>query len=71
MPADSSAHVMVHCPQPFKPKLHMTDADFLSITRNGKLCDGEGGLGEQEFERVMREQVQRPNTVSPRYSRVH
>ncbi len=43
--------------QPFKPKLHMTDADFLSITLNGKLCDGEGGLGLQEFERVMREQV--------------
>ena len=35
----------------------MTDADFLSITLNGKLCDGEGGLGLQEFERVMREQV--------------
>ncbi len=45
--------------QPFKPKLHMTDADFLSITRNGKLCDDEGGLGEREFELVMREQVSR------------
>jgi hypothetical protein len=44
-------------PQPFQPKLHMTDADFLSITLNGKLCDNEGGLGEREFELVMREQV--------------
>ena len=43
--------------QPFQPKLHMTDADFLSITRNGRLCDEEGGLGEREFELVMREQV--------------
>ncbi len=43
--------------QPFRPKLHMTDADFLSITRNGRLCDGEGGLGRREFELVMREQV--------------
>jgi hypothetical protein len=44
-------------PQPLQPKLHITDADFLSITRNGKLCDEEGGLGEREFELVMREQV--------------
>ena len=43
--------------QPLQPKLHMTDTDFLSITRNGKLCDDEGGLGEREFELVMREQV--------------
>ena len=35
----------------------MTDADFLSITRNGRLCDGDGGLGAHEFELVMREQV--------------
>ncbi len=27
----------------------MTDADFLSITRGGRLCDGEGGLGKREF----------------------
>ncbi len=44
-------------PQPFQPKLHMTDADFLSITRNGELCDEDGGLGTREFELVMREQV--------------
>ncbi len=54
----SSANVChLPAPQPFQPKLHMTDADFLSITRNGKLCDNEGGLGEREFELVMREQV--------------
>ena len=43
----------------------MTDADFLSITLNGKLCDGEGGLGLQEFERVMREQVSSPTDIHP------
>ncbi len=44
-------------PQPFEPKLHMTDEDFLSITQNGQLCDAEGGLGLKEFELVMRNQV--------------
>jgi hypothetical protein len=44
-------------PQPFQPKLHMTDEDFLSITHNGRLCDAEGGLGLKEFELVMRNQV--------------
>ncbi len=37
----------------------MTDADFLSITHGGRLCDGEGGLGEHAFELIMREQVAR------------
>jgi hypothetical protein len=46
-----------HAAQPFEPKLHMTDADFHSITLNGRLCDDEGGLGLPEFERMMREQV--------------
>ncbi len=40
----------------------MTDADFHSITLSGRLCDGEGGLGLREFERVMREQAGRPPT---------
>ena len=48
--------------QPFQPKLHMTDADFHSITLNGKLCDEEGGLGWKEFELVMREQVCLPKS---------
>ena len=43
--------------QPFQPKLHLTDSDFVSITRNGELCDEEGGLGPHEFDQVMREQV--------------
>ncbi len=43
--------------QPFQPKLHITNADFLSITRNGQLCDAEGGLGLEEFELVMRDQA--------------
>ena len=42
----------------------MSDADFLSMTHNGKLCDAEGGLGEREFELVMREQVAKPRYVS-------
>jgi hypothetical protein len=44
-------------PQPFEPKLHITDEDFKSITHNGLLCDAEGGLGLKEFELVMRDQV--------------
>jgi hypothetical protein len=48
----------------------MTDADFLSITLNGKLCDGEGGMGLLEFERVMREQV-RLSPPPPRISSAH
>ena len=43
----------------------MTDADFLSITHNLKLCDHEGGLGEREFELVMREQVRPPALPPP------
>ncbi len=43
--------------QPFRPKLHMTEADFQGITRGGRLCDPEGGIGCKEFELVMREQV--------------
>jgi hypothetical protein len=43
--------------QPFRPKLHMTEADFHIITRNGSLCDSEGGLGVREFELVMRDQA--------------
>ena len=42
----------------------MTDADFHSITRNGRLCDGEGALGQREFELVMREQVRRRSADS-------
>ncbi len=44
-------------PQPFEPKLHITDEDFIGITHNGLLCDAEGGLGLREFELVMRDQV--------------
>ena len=43
--------------QPLKPTLHMTEADFQGITRGGRLCNAEGGLGYREFELVMREQV--------------
>ncbi len=46
--------------QPFQPKLHMTDADFRTITRNGQLCDGAGGIGPAEFDLVMREQAPAP-----------
>jgi hypothetical protein len=35
----------------------MTDADFLSITDNGRLCDAEGALRRREFEEAMRAQV--------------
>jgi hypothetical protein len=35
----------------------MTDADFDSITLNGRMCAANGTLGYREFELVLREQV--------------
>ena len=43
--------------QSFQPKLHMTESDFETFTHNGSLCDDEGGLGLQNFEDLMRNEV--------------
>jgi hypothetical protein len=43
--------------QNFTPRIHISEEDFASITRYGKLLDGEGHLGFVEFEHVMRSQI--------------
>jgi hypothetical protein len=52
------AHLWVWQPrigQDFKPRIHMTDSDFQSITSG--LCGPDGTLGPLEFEAVMRRQI--------------
>ena len=34
--------VCTHKQQPFKPPIHLSDSDFVSITQNGQLCDYRG-----------------------------
>ncbi len=43
--------------QDFTPRIHVSDSDFMAITRNGALCRPNGGLGPAEFEVVMRDQL--------------
>jgi hypothetical protein len=37
--------------------IHMSEADFQTITQNMSLCDEHGEIGVQEFEKVMRSQL--------------
>ena len=43
--------------QNFIPRIHVTESDFMILTRNGALCDANGTLGFKEFEVCMREQI--------------
>ena len=43
--------------QDFRPRIHITNSDFASITQNGALCDVNGHLGPDEFADVIRRQV--------------
>ena len=43
--------------QDFSSPLHLSDSDFIAITRNGDLARPNGTLGPEEFELVMREQL--------------
>ena len=45
--------------QDFRPRIHITNSDFASITQNGALCDVNGHLGPDEFADVIRRQVTR------------
>jgi hypothetical protein len=46
--------------QNLQPRVHLTESDFAVITDNGRLCTGRPNhLGPDEFERVMRRQLQR------------
>ena len=42
--------------QALRPRIHVTESDFASITHGGALCR-DGALGPAEFEAVIREQV--------------
>ena len=46
--------------QNLQPRVHLTESDFAVITDNGRLCTGRPNhLGPDEFEHVMRRQLQR------------
>ena len=46
--------------QDFSPRIHLSEEDFLVMTRGGGLLDEEGMLRMGAFEEVMREQVRPP-----------
>jgi hypothetical protein len=46
-------------PQNFKPRIHFTPSDFSTITEHGALCGPDQTLTVQQFETVMRIQLQR------------
>ncbi len=33
------------CVQDFKPRIHVSESDFVTMTMNGLLCDSDGCLG--------------------------
>ncbi len=51
--------------QDFRPRIHLTESDFASITANGALCGPDGQLGAVEFENVMRKQVRNISASAP------
>ncbi len=38
-------------------RIHMSESDFVNITRNGELCNAEGEIGIREFEAIMRKEM--------------
>lgn len=40
--------------QDFKPRIHISESDFATITMDGKLCNSSGKLGAEQFETVFR-----------------
>jgi hypothetical protein len=38
-------------------RVHVSQSDFVTITRNGALCNAQGGIGAKEFETIIRGQV--------------
>jgi hypothetical protein len=49
-PAPTKVRTEHRSRQEFKPRIHVSPADFLIITENGALCDVRGQLGLAEFE---------------------
>jgi hypothetical protein len=40
--------------QDFRPRIHVSESDFATITMDGKLCNSDGRLGKSQFEAVFR-----------------
>ncbi len=40
--------------QDFKPRIHISESDFATITLDGKLCNSDGNLEAAQFETVFR-----------------
>ncbi len=40
--------------QDFKPRIHVSESDFATITLEGELCNSSGKLGRDHFEAVFR-----------------
>jgi hypothetical protein len=38
-------------------RIHMSESDFVDMTRNGELCIATGEIGSQEFESIMRGEI--------------
>ena len=38
-------------------RIHMSESDFVDMTRNGALCNAAGEIGAREFETIMRGEV--------------
>jgi hypothetical protein len=38
-------------------RIHMSESDFMDMTRNGALCNAAGEIGAQEFETIMRGEI--------------
>jgi hypothetical protein len=43
--------------QDFKPPIHMSESDFVSLTANRTICDAHGCIGFEDFDRIMRQQL--------------
>jgi hypothetical protein len=38
-------------------RIHMSESDFVGMTRNGALCNEAGEIGAREFESIMRGEI--------------
>mmetsp|Transcript_39664 Transcript_39664/g.105647 ORF Transcript_39664/g.105647 Transcript_39664/m.105647 type:complete len:93 (+) Transcript_39664:1600-1878(+) len=41
----------------FTPRIFVSDSDFVAMTRDGALCNTNGRIGMEQFEKIMREQL--------------
>jgi hypothetical protein len=38
-------------------RIHMSESDFMDMTRNGALCNEAGEIGAREFETILRGEI--------------